>query len=34
MLEKLNSPAIRSTNAADLYDWDKLVQQDRVHRLI
>src|ERR1700747_3034303 len=34
MLEKLNSAAIRQSNAADLYDWDELVQEDRVHRLI
>ena len=33
MLEKINAPSIR-TAAADLYDWDELVQEDRVHRLI
>jgi phenylpropionate dioxygenase-like ring-hydroxylating dioxygenase large terminal subunit len=32
MLEKL-SPG-RVENAADLYDWDDLIQEDRVHRLI
>src|SRR5260370_17009842 len=31
MLEKLNASRIES---ADLYDWDELVQEDRVHRLI
>src|SRR5262245_19963448 len=31
MLEKLNPPRIGGT---DLYDWDELVQEDRVHRLI
>ena len=31
MLEKLNPPRI---GGADLYDWDELVQEDRVHRLI
>ena len=31
MLEKLNASRIDS---ADLYDWDELVQEDRVHRLI
>src|SRR3977135_3865032 len=31
MLEKTH---IRSAEAADLYDWDELVQEDRVHRLI
>ena len=34
MLEKLNTPSLRNANAADLYDWDDLVQEDRVHRLI
>src|SRR4249920_67820 len=32
MLEKLTTARIES--AADLYDWDELVQEDRVHRLI
>ena len=32
MLERLN--ATRSAGAADRYDWDELVQEDRVHRLI
>src|SRR5260370_920573 len=31
MLEKLNASRIES---ADLYDWDELVQEDRVHRRI
>src|ERR1700687_840491 len=31
MLDKLNTSRIES---ADLYDWDELVQEDRVHRLI
>src|SRR5215470_12455455 len=31
MLEKLNVSRIEG---ADLYDWDELVQEDRVHRLI
>ncbi len=31
MLEKLNASRIEG---ADLYDWDELVQEDRVHRLI
>src|SRR5260370_34743860 len=31
MLEKLNASRIDS---ADLYDWDEIVQDDRVHRLI
>src|SRR5579883_3189834 len=30
----LNKPCASSLNAADLYDWDELVQEDRVHRLI
>ena len=34
MLEKINAPSIRTAAAADLYDWDELVQEDRVHRLI
>ena len=34
MLEKLNAPSIRPAASADLYDWDELVQEDRVHRLI
>ena len=32
MLEKLTTARIES--AAELYDWDELVQEDRVHRLI
>ena len=32
MLEKLNTPRIE--RAAELYDWDELIQEDRVHRLI
>src|SRR6266540_2680077 len=31
MLEKLNASRL---GGADLYDWDELVQEDRVHRLI
>ena len=34
MLEKLARSPGRSDSAADLYDWDDLVQEDRVHRLI
>ncbi len=34
MLEKLNGSPGRIESAADLYDWDELVQEDRVHRLI
>jgi phenylpropionate dioxygenase-like ring-hydroxylating dioxygenase large terminal subunit len=34
MLEKLATPSIRPSAAADLHDWDQLVQEDRVHRLI
>ena len=34
MLEKLNPLSIRQADAHDLYDWDELVQEDRVHRLI
>ena len=34
MLEKLNGSPSRIESAADLYDWDELVQEDRVHRLI
>ena len=34
MLEKLTRSPGRSNSAADLYDWDELVQEDRVHRLI
>jgi phenylpropionate dioxygenase-like ring-hydroxylating dioxygenase large terminal subunit len=34
MLEKLRTSPPRSERAADLYDWDELVQEDRVHRLI
>ena len=34
MLEKLNAPGGRLANALDLCDWDELVQEDRVHRLI
>jgi hypothetical protein len=33
MLEKLNTSSVR-TASADLCDWDELVQEDRVHRLI
>ena len=32
MLEKLSTG--RVGHAAGLYDWDELVQRDRVHRLI
>ena len=32
MLQTLNPS--RSESSADLYDWDELVQEDRVHRLI
>src|SRR6266513_2687227 len=34
MLEKITSPSPRLADAHDLYDWDELVQEDRVHRLI
>src|SRR3954453_11161003 len=34
MLEKLNTPSLRRNSGTDLYDWDELVQEDRVHRLI
>src|SRR4051794_11195019 len=34
MLEKLNTRPARLTDAPDLYDFDDLVQEDRVHRLI
>src|SRR6266850_1889631 len=34
MLEKINGPSSRLSDAHDLYDWDELVQDDRVHRLI
>src|SRR5947207_7398631 len=34
MLEKVNAPSLRHADAADLYDWDELVQEDRVHRLV
>jgi hypothetical protein len=34
MLEKLNAPGGRLASALDLHDWDELVQEDRVHRLI
>ncbi len=34
MLEKVNTSSIRPAASADLYDWDELVQEDRVHRLI
>src|SRR5947207_11347420 len=34
MLEKLNTRPARLTDAHDLYDFDELVQEDRVHRLI
>ena len=34
MLEKLTTTPIRQSSASDLYDWDGLVQDDRVHRLI
>ena len=34
MLEKINVAPSRLANASDLYDWDELVQEDRVHRLI
>jgi len=34
MLEKLNRTPSRVESAAALYDWDELVQEDRVHRLI
>ena len=33
MLEKLDTSSIRPSAAAP-YDWDHLVQEDRVHRLI
>src|SRR4249919_3763520 len=34
MLEKINVPASGPANAHDVYDFDDLVQEDRVHRLI
>jgi phenylpropionate dioxygenase-like ring-hydroxylating dioxygenase large terminal subunit len=34
MLEKLTTTPIRQSSASDLYDWDELVRDDRVHRLI
>ena len=34
MLEKLNASPARFESAVDRYDWDELVQEDRVHRLI
>ncbi len=34
MLEKLSRTPGRNNSASDLYDWDELVQEDRVHRLI
>src|SRR4029079_12210492 len=34
MLEKLSAPIVHRNIAPDLYDWDDLVQEDRVHRLI
>jgi phenylpropionate dioxygenase-like ring-hydroxylating dioxygenase large terminal subunit len=34
MLDKLDPPTIRPQPSADLYNWDDLVQEDRVHRLI
>ena len=34
MLEKINARSNRPAASADLYDWDELVQEDRVHRLI
>src|SRR5262249_36561154 len=34
MLEKISQAPGRLGNASDLYDWDELVQEDRVHRLI
>ena len=34
MLEKINVTPSRLASASALYDWDELVQEDRVHRLI
>src|SRR5260370_12338138 len=34
MLEKLNRTPSRVESAAAPYDWEELVQEDRVHRLI
>src|SRR3954449_4050240 len=34
MLERLNASPTRFEGATDRYDWDQLVQEDRVHRLI
>src|ERR1700732_718104 len=34
MLERLNAPPARAESIAERYDWDGLVQEDRVHRLI
>ncbi len=34
MLEKLDPPSARLAHAPAPYDWDELVQEDRVHRLI
>ena len=34
MLERLNAAPARVDGSIDHYDWDELVQEDRVHRLI
>ena len=34
MLERLNTASARTESAVEHYDWDELVQDDRVHRLI
>jgi len=34
MLERLNTASPRDDSRAERYDWDELVQEDRVHRLI
>ena len=34
MLQKLHPSSTGPSEAADLYDWNELVQEDRVHRLI
>src|SRR5438045_8504055 len=34
MLERMKSSPARIDDAADAHDWDDLVQEDRVHRLI
>ena len=34
MLERLNMASPRDDSRAERYDWDELVQEDRVHRLI